>query len=273
MITSQATAPTAQRAGYQTLVGAASLAVGPLIMAVGDLLHPEETWDTSGQAVIVADQPTRWYLAHLLLLIGAVMFVPGVLTLTDLVAARRPRVGFAARILLVIGLAGMSAIFAAEMLAGVFGSLGVAATEEFLRAMFSGPIAGPILPLTLAFFAGATMLAMPLIADAGRLRWPALVLLTGTLLVLAEIISSQVLLSQIGNLLIWGASAAIAVLLVRGEFEEFGEQRGTDVHLGWAGTGIPGAGEAVRGDAVAVHEAADGGQHGPRARSAADREP
>src|SRR6185437_4221791 len=88
MITSQATAPTAQRAGYQTLIGAASLAVGPLIMAVGDLLHPEETWDTSGQAVIVADQPTRWYLAHLLLLIGAVMFVPGVLTLTDLVAAR-----------------------------------------------------------------------------------------------------------------------------------------------------------------------------------------
>jgi hypothetical protein len=46
--------------------------------------------------------------------------------------------------------------------------------------------------------------------------WPATVLLVGTLLVLAEIVSSQVLLSQIGNLLIWSASATFAWLLVRG---------------------------------------------------------
>lgn len=39
--------------GYQTLIGAASLAVGPLVMAVGDLLHPKETADISGQAAIV----------------------------------------------------------------------------------------------------------------------------------------------------------------------------------------------------------------------------
>jgi hypothetical protein len=43
------------------------------------------------------------------------------------------------------------------------------------------------------------------------------VLLAGVLLVLAEIISSQVLLSQIGNLLIWSGSVAFAWLLVRGE--------------------------------------------------------
>ena len=44
-----------------------------------------------------------------------------------------------------------------------------------------------------------------------------MVFLAGTVLVLAEIVSSQVLLSQIGNLLIWGGSAAFAWLLVRGE--------------------------------------------------------
>jgi hypothetical protein len=239
MTTSQATTPTAQGAGYQTLIAAASLAVGPLVMAVGSLLHPEETWDTSGQAVIVAEQATRWYLAHLLLLIGAVMFVPGVLTLADLAAARRPRLGYAARVLLVIGLAGMSAIFVAEMLAGVLGSLGVAVTEQFLQAMFSGPIAGPMLPLTLAFFVGSAIFAVPLIADAGPLRWPAVVLLSGTLLVLAEIISGQVLLSKIGTLLIWGASAAFALLLVRGRREEFGEQRGMRVRFASPGTRMP----------------------------------
>jgi hypothetical protein len=42
------------------------------------------------------------------------------------------------------------------------------------------------------------------------------VLLVGVLLVLAEIISSQVP-SQVGNLLIWSGSAAFACLLVRGE--------------------------------------------------------
>ena len=185
MTASQATTPTAQGAGYQTLIGAASLAVGPLVMAVGDLLHPEETWDMGGQAEIVAEQATRWYLAHLLLFIGAVMFVPGLLMLTDLAAARRPRVGYAARLLMVIGLAGISALFVAEMLAGVLGSLGVAATEQFLQAMFSGPIAGPMLPVAFAFFVGAAMFAVPLIADSGPLRWPAAVLLSGTSLVLA----------------------------------------------------------------------------------------
>jgi hypothetical protein len=203
--------------GYQRVIGAASLAVGPLVMAIGDLLHPQETSDISGQAAIIVEQATRWYLAHLLLFIGLVLFVPGLLTLTNLAAARRPRVGYAARTLTVIGVGGTAAIFVAEMLAGRLGSVGAAATEEFLDTMFSGPIAGPMLPVALAFFAGAAVFAVPLIVDSGPLRWPAMILLTGVLLVLAEIISSQVLLSQIGNLLIWSGSVAFAWLLVRAE--------------------------------------------------------
>jgi hypothetical protein len=203
--------------GYQTLIGAASLAVGPLVMAVGDLLHPKETSDISGQAAIIVEHATRWYLAHLLLFIGLVLFVPGLLTLTGLAAARRPRVGYAARVLMVIGVGGTAAIFVAEMLAGRLGALGPAATQEFLDTMFSGPIAGPMLPVGLAFFVSAAVFAVPLIVDAGPLRWPAVVLLVGILLVLAEILSSQVLLSQIGNLLIWSGSVAFAWRLVRGE--------------------------------------------------------
>jgi len=217
MATSRTATTIAQGRGYQTLIGAASLAVGPLVMAVGDLLHPKETADIGGQAAIVVQQATRWYLAHLLLLVGLVLFVPGLLTLADLAVARRPRVGYAARVLMVIGVGGASAIFVAEMLAGRLGSLGVAATETFLETMFSGPIAGPMLPVALAFFVAAAVFAMPLIAGPGPLRWPAVVFLVGTLLVLAEILSSQVLLSQIGNFLIWGGSAAFAWLLVRGE--------------------------------------------------------
>ena len=203
--------------GYRSLIGAASLAVGPLVMAVGDLLHPQETSDVSGQAAIIAEHATRWYLAHLLLFIGLVLFVPGLLTLTNLAAARSPRVGYTARVLTVIGTGGTAAIFVGEMLAGRLGSVGAAATEDFLATMFSGPIAGPLIPVALAFFVGAAVFAVPFIAGSGPLRWPAVVLLAGVLLVLAEIISSQVLLSQIGNLLIWIGGIAFARLVVRGE--------------------------------------------------------
>jgi hypothetical protein len=202
---------------YQTVIGAASLAVGPLIMAIGDLLHPRETPDSSGQAAIIVEHATRWYLAHLLLFIGLVLFVPGLLTLTNLAAARRPRVGYTARVLTVIGVGGTAAIFVAEMLAGRLGAVGAAGTEDFLDTMFSGPIAAPIIPVTLAFFVGAAVFAVPLIAGSGPLRWPAVALLVGVLLVLAEIMTSQVLLSQIGNLLIWSGSVTFAWLLVRGE--------------------------------------------------------
>jgi hypothetical protein len=216
MATSRA-ATIAQGRGYQTLIGATSLAVGPLVMAVGDLLHPRETADISGQAAIVAEQATRWYLAHLLLLVGLVLFVPGLLTLADLAAARRPRAGYAARVLLLIGVAGTSATFLAEMLAGRLGSTSAAATQDLLAAMFSGPIAGPMIPVMLALFVGTAVFAVPLVAGSEPLRWPAMVLLVGVILILAEILSSQVLLSQVGNFLVWGGSAAFARLLVRGE--------------------------------------------------------
>jgi hypothetical protein len=108
----------------------------------------------------------RWYLEHLLLLIGLVLFVPGLLTLTGLAAARRPQVGYAARVLMVIGVGGTAASVA-EMLAGRLGALGPAATQEFLDTMFSRPIAGPLLPVALAFFVSAAVFAVPLIVDAG----------------------------------------------------------------------------------------------------------
>lgn len=208
-----------QSYGYQTLVGAASLAVGPFVMAVGDLLHPEESSDVGDQAAIIVEHATRWYLAHLLLLVGFVLLVPGLLTLTGLAAARRPRAGYWARVLVVIGAAGVASIFVAEMLAGRLGSDHEAATEDFLDTMFSGPIAGPLMPVAMAFFVGVAVFAVPMIADPGPLRWPAAVLLAGVLLIVAEIISSQVILSQIGNVLVWISSVAFAWLLLRGDAE------------------------------------------------------
>jgi len=79
-----ASAPQHQR------IGVASLIVGPALMSIGDLLHPAETWDGPAQVAIIAETASRWFTAHLLLLIGLLLFVPGILLLTDLVERRWP---------------------------------------------------------------------------------------------------------------------------------------------------------------------------------------
>ena len=61
---------------YRTLIAAASLILGPLLMAIGDLLHPEERMTPPEQIAILVDHASRWYTAHLLLFVGMMLFIP-----------------------------------------------------------------------------------------------------------------------------------------------------------------------------------------------------
>jgi hypothetical protein len=90
---------------YRALIAAASLVVGPLLMTIGDLFHPEERMDTTEQIAIIVNHASRWYAAHLLLFIGMLLAIPGLLALAGLTAARKPAAGYAARILVLIGAA------------------------------------------------------------------------------------------------------------------------------------------------------------------------
>src|SRR5512134_1149927 len=69
---------------YRTLIAAASLIVGPLVMAIGDLLHPKESIAPPEQIAILVDHASRWYTAHLLLFVGLMLFIPGLLALVAL---------------------------------------------------------------------------------------------------------------------------------------------------------------------------------------------
>ncbi len=216
MVAAQATTkPPALAREHFRLVGIVGLVIGPLIMSTGDLLHPQESADAARQAAIIAEQPDRWYLAHVLLFIGFVILIPGLLTLTGEAVARWPRAGLAARLLVVCGTSGLTAIFAAEMLAGRLGSTDPAATTKLLEALFSSSVVVPILIVGLGFFIGTAIVAIRMIRDARPLRWPAIFLLAGLLLVMAEIASSQVVLSQIGNVMIWLGTLGFAWRLRR----------------------------------------------------------
>ena len=203
---------------FHTVIGAASLIVGPALMSVGDLLHPPESWDPVAQVAIVAAATSRWFAAHLLLLIGMLLFIPGILSLTAVVAERRPAIGYAARVLMLAGVGALTAVFGFEMLFGRIVATGADQTTAVtLLETFMGPaVFGALAPGLLAFFGGTGLAAVTLASRSGSLRGPALVFGLGAALILAEIISAQVLASQIGNVLCLVGGVWFARALLRG---------------------------------------------------------
>jgi hypothetical protein len=196
---------------------AASLVAGPFLMATGDLLHPAERMAPPEQIAILVDHASRWYTAHLLLFVGIVLFIPGLLALAALTRARRPVAGYAARILILMGTAAFASIFVGEMLVGQYVLDGASpeAATDLLESMFSGPILAAVGPAMLAFFVGTAAFAIPLMRTGSRVGGAAAIILLGALLVLAEILSAQVILSQIGNILVFCGSATAAWLILQ----------------------------------------------------------
>ena len=131
-----------------------SLVAGPLVMSIGDLLHPEERMLPVEQIAIVVDHASRWYTAHLLLFVGMLLFIPGFLGLTALTAMLKPILGYAARVLMMIGTAGFASIITGEMLASrlVLDGVGNAAPISLWTNLFMGPVAAAVGPALLAFF-------------------------------------------------------------------------------------------------------------------------
>ena len=119
---------------------------------------------------------------------------------------------------MLIGAAALAAIFVGEMLVGrfVLDGADAAAATTLLASMFSGPMLAAVGPAMLAFFAGTAAFAIPLIRAGGPMRPAAALILVGVLLILAEIVSAEVILSQIGNLLALLGSALAARLILRG---------------------------------------------------------
>jgi hypothetical protein len=201
----------------QILVGATSLIVGPALMSGGDLLHPAESMDASAQVAIVAAAASRWYGAHLLLLVGMLIIVPGILTLTSLASERSRAAGYVARLLILASVGAFSAVFVFEMLLGRFLSDGAAVPSAIalLETFQSSKIFLVLVPGLLAFFVGTAFFVVPLASRGGPFRWPAVAFAVGAALILTEIVSANVLFSQIGNIVIFLASTTFASLLLR----------------------------------------------------------
>jgi hypothetical protein len=203
--------------GYQRTVAAISLIVGPLIMSIGDLLHPQESLDAAEQAAVIIQQASRWYAAHLFLFLGMLAFIPGFLVLAGLTASRKPWAGYAARILVLIGVASFTPIFVTEMYIGrlVLNGASAAQTAVLLETFESPWILGALLIGLIAFFVGIALFAFPLIVSEGQYRWPAIIVVVAAIFLIIEIVSAQVLSSQIANILFLVGGVAFAWRLLR----------------------------------------------------------
>jgi len=202
---------------YRTTIGATSLIVGPALMSIGDLFHPAEHPRAAAQVAIIVHSASRWYAAHLLLFAGLLLLVPGFLAITNVAMDRRPAAGYAARLLLLVGVGAFSAVIAFEMLLGRFISErnDQAAAAALLDTFQSPEIWMALVPGLLAFFIGIALAVVSLASAGDPFRWPALGYALGASLILGEIILSKVLLSQIGNIIMFVAGTAFARLLLR----------------------------------------------------------
>ena len=90
-----------------------------------------------------------------------------------------------------------------------------AAAVLLLETCRSAEVFGVLAPGLLAFFVGTGLAVMSLAYPAGPFRWPALGLALGAGLILGEVILAEVLLSQIGNVVIFVAGVAFARLLLQ----------------------------------------------------------
>jgi hypothetical protein len=124
-----------------------------------------------------------------------------------------------------VGTAAIASIFVGEMLVGRFVLDGAdpAAATDLLESMFSGPILAAVGPAMLAFFVGTAAFAIPLMRTGSSVGGAAAIILLGVLLILAEILSAQVILSQIGNILVFCGSTRVAWLILRGATGETAE--------------------------------------------------
>jgi hypothetical protein len=203
---------------YRTVIEATSMIVGPGLMSVGDLMHPAENLDAAAQIAIVSQSPSHWYTAHLLLYIGFLLLVPGTLALSQVAIDRKPTAGYATRLLILMSLGAFSAVVAIEMLLGRFMSAGasqaaaVLLLEQFLQ---SPQMMLALAPGLLAFFVGIALMVISLASTPGPFRWPTLGFALGAGLILGEIILAQVLLSQIGNTVMFVSGIAFARLLLQ----------------------------------------------------------
>jgi len=204
-----------------TRFGRALAMIGaPLLLAVGLVVHPLEKQTGAEQLRVVADEATAWDLAHCLILVSMVLFLPAATGLRDLTRGRAGWLGLIGGALVAVGAVFFGALVGVEALAtSAFATLpadqrealapGVQALID-LKGAASVTLLGP-----LAIVVGLAVLGAGLWGTRSTPRWAGPVTLAGALILLILFLaeaSTRALTVGAVVVLVGMAGAAIPVL-------------------------------------------------------------
>lgn len=102
---------------FRRLVAGTCLIAAPVVLLVGAAVHPETQEDGAGHLGVVAEDTSRYFAAHAILLVGIALFLPAVLGLMHLLRHRATAPGHLGAGLAMIGLFGATAIVALDGIA------------------------------------------------------------------------------------------------------------------------------------------------------------
>jgi hypothetical protein len=174
------------------LAAATALILAPGIFLVDNLLHPKEyPRDHEAQQLArIADDYTRWQVAHALGLLTILMFAAAVLGLAFLVRRRQPGLGLVGGALGILGLLGSVGVIAIDgytwgVLGKVSGEPGVSGSsmQLALHEVQQSGWSYVFYSLPLLWIAGLVVLAIGVALQRAVSAWAAALLALGSLLV------------------------------------------------------------------------------------------
>jgi hypothetical protein len=162
------------------------LMAAPLVLVIGQLIHPVDKTDGAAELRVVVDNLDRWYAAHIIELVAIALMIPAVLGLAHLIHERRPTAAYAGGALSLLGLVAVAAVTGTEGLGGYF----VAKADPdspgsvaFFESMLEGGRLLPLYLVTLLLGIGLIVTAVGLYRSRVVAPWSAVAIGLGSLLI------------------------------------------------------------------------------------------
>jgi hypothetical protein len=189
---------------------------GPLLLAIGFGIHPADKATGADQLQVIADNLVRWNVAHILILLGTVLFTPATLGLASRLERRGAWFGSIGAALVWVGAVFLGALVGAEAFApsAMVAASGTnpPALAAGLQAILDMQGAMPVVLLGLGLQIGLLVQAAGLFVTQAVPRWQSLLIAVGAVLLLA-FNSAQILV--VGSVVTLIGLGAIGVRTIR----------------------------------------------------------
>jgi hypothetical protein len=187
--------------GFRKKVTGLCLIGAPAALFAGTLIHPGLREGAAAQLELIAANPDRWYMNHVLGLVSMTLFVPALVALARLVWDREPGLAYAGATLGIVGTIGFTGVM--TIYGFVAWQMSMAPDQDRMAELFhrinhTAGIAIPFRAMPFAFVLGMVALATGLYR-AGVARRACLAIAAGPILFAAGAQTEHVALMVPGS--------------------------------------------------------------------------